>query len=123
MELIKDHQADAGQLRIRLQQALQDTFSHHFDPGCCTDPGFQPDAVTDLLTDRLTQQVGQTLRCRPSGQPARFQQDDLLPRQPISSEQGQRHQRGLTRPRRRLQNDCGMRLQLLLQFRQHLFYR
>ena len=122
MEFVEDHQADAGQLGVGQQQTLQYSLGHHFDAGGGADSGFQADAITDGLTHRLAEQLGQAFGCGPRRQPPRLQQNDLLSCQPVAVQQRQRHQSGLAGTGRRLQHHTGVRGQLLVQCRQHGLY-
>ena len=123
VKFVEDHQPDAGQLRIGLQQALQYALGHHLDAGGRADAGFQTDTVADGLPHRLAEQLRQPFGSGPGGQSARLQQDDLLPGQPVTAQQCQWHQGGLAGTGRCLQHHTGMAGQLLIQFGQHRLYR
>ena len=120
VKFIEDHHANARQLRVILQQALQYPLGHHLNAGCRADLAFQPDAIPDGLPHRLTQQLGQTLSRRSGCQPAGFEHDDLLPSEPFALEQRQRHLGGFAGTGRGLQHHRVLRTESLLKLGQYL---
>ena len=53
MELVKDHQTDALQLRVTQRHTGQNPFGDHFQTGGGTDPGIGSSPVTNGLPHRL----------------------------------------------------------------------
>ena len=55
MELVEDHEADAGEFRIALQPASKNAFGDHFDAGGGRHLAVEPDGIADRIADLLLQ--------------------------------------------------------------------
>ena len=104
MELIQDHQPDAGQLRIVLQHAGKNAFGDHFEARARPHAGLGTHPVTYRFARLFVQQLRQTLRHVARGQPARLQQDNF-PADVSVFQDLQRQPGGLTRARRGIQQN------------------
>ncbi|GAB7463589.1 hypothetical protein OUHCRE15_39210 [Enterobacter hormaechei subsp. xiangfangensis] len=90
MKFIKDHQPDAGQLRIVLQHTGENTFGDHLQPRGRSNAGFGAHPVPYRLARFFIQQFRQALRHIARGQPAWLQQDNFPADAPLAQNlQGQ----------------------------------
>ncbi|ERO63495.1 hypothetical protein P308_28605 [Pseudomonas piscis] len=104
MVLVEDDHTHTVERGIILEPARQDTFGDHLDLGSRAYLAFKANAVTDSLTNLLTQLTRQPLCSRPSSQAARFEHQDLLVTKPRLVQQRQGHPSGLARTRWRFKD-------------------
>ena len=101
VDLVEDHQPDAGQLRSDWRATGQDALGDHLDARRRADPAFVAGLVADGLADRLTEQLGHTTGCGPRRQPAWLEHHDAAAVEPGLVEQCERDEGGLAGPGRR----------------------
>ena len=90
VKFIKDHQPDAGQLRIVLQHTGENTLGDHLQPRGRSNAGFGAHPVPYRLARFFIQQFRQALRHIARRQPARLQQDNFPADAPLAQNlQGQ----------------------------------
>ena len=102
MELVEDHEPDAGQRRVLLEAPGEDPFGDDLDAGPRADAALVPGAVADGPADLLAEQRRHPPGGRSRRQPAGFEHHDPTARQPRLVEQSQRYDGRLARPGRRL---------------------
>ncbi len=91
VELVENHQADAGQFRVGLQPAGEDPLGDHLDAGGLRDPALVADSVADRLSHPLAALFRHKARGVAGGQPPRLEHEDGAPGQPRLVEEGRRH--------------------------------
>ena len=91
VEFVEHDRADAGQLRIALDQARENAFGDDFDARACGYPGLEADAVADSFADSFAELRRHEFGGSTGGDAARFQHQDFSAVQPRCGEQGQRH--------------------------------
>ena len=102
--LVQHHQAHALEGGVALQAPEQDALREHLHAGPRRDPLVEAHPVADRLADRLAQDLRHTARRRPRGQAPGLGDEDRPAREPGLAEQGEGHERGLARARRRRQH-------------------
>ena len=95
MELVEDHESDAVQGGIRLDQSGQDALGEDLDPGGRAHRRFVPDPVADQAADLLAGQCGHMTRRRPGGQAPGLEHQDSPALEPGLGQQAERHPGGL----------------------------
>ena len=95
MKFVKDETADPPQFGIVLQEAGQYALRDHRDPGGGAYPALQPHAVADRLADLFTEQGRHVPGGVPGGHAPGLKHQDTVSGEPVRTEQGQRHPRGL----------------------------
>ncbi len=103
MHLVEQHGGDTGQVGIGLDTVAENAFGQHRDAGRGGSPGVEPGGVAKGLADRLTGELRHPLRRRPSGEPARREQQHLA-RAPCLADQRRGDRSRLAGARRRDQH-------------------
>ncbi len=97
VDLVEDHQSDAGQFRVGLEPARQDALGDHLDARRRANPAFVAGLVSDGVTDLLAEDVRHPTRRRPGGQPPRFEHHDATAPEPGLVEECEGCERRLAR--------------------------
>ncbi|MNX66085.1 hypothetical protein D3C86_971660 [compost metagenome] len=105
MEFVEQDRADTLQPRVVENHPGEDPLGDDFDARFGADAALQSGAIADRAARLLAQGRRHPVRRRPRRQSARLQHQHLLVAQPRLIQQGQRHDRGLARPRRGGQHD------------------
>jgi hypothetical protein len=103
VEFVEDHAADAGEPRVFLQHAREDAFSDHFDARLAAHASLEPRAKSDTAADGLSQKLRHAAGDGARRNAPRFEHQDLLPLEPGTIPQEERHDGALTGARRSLQ--------------------
>jgi len=117
VELVEQDRADAGQLRVVLDQPREDAFGDHLDAGGGTDPGFEADVVADGPADLLIPLRRHELRGGARGDPPWFEHHDAPALQPRRLEQRRRYLGGLAGAGRRFEDQARVGVERGAQFR------
>src|SRR3546814_6893662 len=78
VKLVEDHNADAGQIGIRLQTTRQQAFSDDFDTRLVRDPAFKANLIADRFATGFAEQGRHAAGCSARGDATWLQNQTLL---------------------------------------------
>ncbi len=104
VEFVEDHRADAGEFGVGLDHAGEDAFGDNLDARGLRNLSLAAHPVADGMPRYFAQFLGKPFGCRPRGEAARFEHEDLAAGK-ARLEEGDRHPSGLARAGRCLK-DC-----------------